>query len=119
MLSDRNLQTAPCPYASATVRSAVAGASPHISLWGEIDISNATQVVDELCRFLGGPKRTLRVDLANVMFMDARGIAACLEAQQRADLAGYDLLFENAHGIVARVIEILDLEAVLLRRDCP
>ena len=85
-----------------------------VTLRGEIDICNEAAVVDQLCRALVGPKRALCVDLASVSFMDARGIAACLEAQRRARADGYDLLFVNPQGIVARLIEVLDLQVALL-----
>ena len=113
MLADRNqeLSGGGCPTLAMAPR--VREVVNVVTLRGEIDICNEAAVVDQLCRELVGPKRALCVDLASVTFMDARGIAACLAAQRRARADGYDLLFVNPRGIVARLIEVLDLQAVL------
>lgn len=114
MLSDRYSDSSICTRASAPSR--VAGTTT-VSLHGEIDLANSMDVVEELCRYLVGPSRSICVDLGGVTFMDCRGIDGCLEVQRRARLAGYDVRFANPQGIVARLILMLDLEAVLLGSD--
>lgn len=85
------------------------------SLKGEVDVSNASAVVEDLCQHLSGPSHTIRVDLAGVTFMDSSGIGACLKAQRCARLAGYDMVFVNPSAAVKLIIEILGLEPILLR----
>jgi anti-anti-sigma factor len=112
MVSDRPTKGSTCTGAPAP--SLVTPAtSADVSLQGEIDLANAPRVVDEITRCLVGPQRMIRVDLGQVTFMDCRGVRACLEAQQRARDAGYDLLFVNPQRAVTRLIEILDVEALL------
>jgi anti-sigma B factor antagonist len=84
-----------------------------LSLSGEIDVSNASAIVESLCEHLVGPGHTIQVALSEVTFMDSSGIGACLKAQRRARLAGYDIVFSNPSAPVALVIEILGLEQVL------
>jgi anti-anti-sigma factor len=86
-----------------------------VLLAGEIDLTNASAVVEYLCRHLVGQNQRIEVDLARVSFMDCSGIEACLETQRRARQAGYHMTFVNPTRSVARVIEILDLDRVLLQ----
>jgi anti-sigma B factor antagonist len=86
-----------------------------VELPEEIDCSNASDVVEDLCRLLVGPRRTIRVDLAEVTFMDSSGIGACLEAQRCARRAGYDMVFADPNASVTRVIELMGLERILLQ----
>jgi anti-anti-sigma factor len=72
-------------------------------------------VGENLGRLLVGPRQTIRVDLAEVTFMDSSGVGACLRAQQQARRAGYDMVFVNPSTSVALVIKILGLESVLLQ----
>jgi anti-sigma B factor antagonist len=88
---------------------------PSFELAGDVDISVAPQVGESLGRLLVGPRRTIRVDLSGVTFMDSGGIGACLRAQERARLAGYEMVFVNPSSSVALVIKILGLEPVLLQ----
>ena len=74
-------------------------------------------MVEHLDSLFGRDHRAIRVDLAAVTFLDASGIASCLQLQQRARVGGCDLVFANPRGLVARVISLLGLESVLLGAD--
>jgi anti-anti-sigma factor len=86
-------------------------------LRGDIDLASRSGMVDEVSRFFDRDERVIRIDLSAVDFLDACGIGACLKLQRQARTCGCDLVFTNPHGIVARVIDLLGLESVLLGVD--
>jgi anti-sigma B factor antagonist len=92
-----------------------AGAT-YTSLSGELDLANAAEVTEQLAAIRRSGCRTLVVDLVGMTFLDASGIHALLLAQEQAQIAGCDLVFRNPRGIVARVIQVLELDAVLLEQ---
>ncbi|MET0920508.1 MAG: STAS domain-containing protein [Acidimicrobiia bacterium] len=84
-----------------------------VTLSGEIDLVNGDSVVEQLLEVANTNPR-VTVDLHDVTFMGAQGVNACLAAQRRARAMGCDVRFANPQGIVARVIEVVGLESVLL-----
>jgi anti-anti-sigma factor len=84
-----------------------------VALSGEIDLTNAAEIYTRLCKVVDRSRRMV-VDLDAVTFIDARGIGACVVAQRHARARGCDMRFANPRGIVARVIEILDLDTLLV-----
>jgi anti-anti-sigma factor len=115
MLSDRDIVASRCEHTRPRWRRP--RRTVEIALRGEIDLATSGDLLAELCGCLVGSARVITVDLGHVTFMDATGINACLMAQRQGRALGYDLRFANPQGAVARVIEILDLEAVLLGED--
>ena len=109
MQSDRYAPSRRCERPSTLREAGVTW----VALSGEIDLTNAAEVSNRLCKVVDQSRRMV-VDLEAVTFIDARGIEACVLAQRHARARGCVMRFANAQGIVARVIEILDLEAVLL-----
>jgi anti-anti-sigma factor len=93
-----------------------AAADIEVTLYGEIDLASAEVVDDLQCLFEHRP-RALRVDLAAVTFLDARGIASMLDLQKRGRACGCEVGFTNAHGIVAKAITLCDLDSILLGAD--
>jgi len=85
-----------------------------VALRGEIDAFTVDGVVGELCAAMVGSARALRADLRGVTFMDAAGVRGCLRAQQSARELGWNLLFVEPQGIVARLFELLELDETLL-----
>ena len=110
MQSDRYAPSRQCERAVPVHREP---AVTRVPLSGEIDLTNAAAIGARLCAVVDG-SRDVVVDLHAVTFMDARGIEACVLAQRHAHVHGCDMRFTNPQGIVARVIEILGLEPVLL-----
>ena len=84
---------------------------------GDIDLASRTSLVEEVARLFGPGGAVIRIDLAAVSFLDACGIGACLELQRKARASDCDLVFTNANGIAARVIDVLGLESALLGAD--
>lgn len=77
-------------------------------LIGEIDISNADQLIDSF----GGTLRTqgdLTLDLSGVAFMDSTGIKALIQLSQALGKAGR-LRLISPGSAVARVLELVRVE---------
>jgi len=53
-------------------------------------------------------------DVDTITDHDGRGVRACLNAQRLAREQGYELVFSEPEGIVARVIRVLGLESMML-----
>src|SRR5579875_1307451 len=78
------------------------------TLAGEIDISNADQLADQLAPDLG-PERRVVFDLSGVGFMDTSGLALLLDTAA----AVADCVVRNPSSQVRRVIEATGLTSVL------
>jgi anti-sigma B factor antagonist len=85
-----------------------------VRLRGDIDLASRSGMVDDLGRLIAAGARVIRVDLAEVEFLDAGGVGSWLKLQRQARARGCELVFTNPRGIVARVIDVLGLESVLL-----
>jgi anti-anti-sigma factor len=88
-----------------------------VRLRGDIDLASRSGMVDCLGRLFAAGARVIRVDLAEVEFVDAGGVGSWLKLQREARTHGCDLVFTNPRGIVARVIDVLGLESLLLGGD--
>ena len=115
MLSDRCVLVREDESVVAGVRE-TAGVI-EVSLRGDIDLASRTSMVEDVARLFGRGGTVIRIDLAAVTFLDACGIGACLELQRKARASDCDLVFTNANGMAARVIDVLGLESVLLGAD--
>ena len=80
-----------------------------VSVHGEVDLATVDVLVDVIREMFAAPGR-LAVDLHGVTLMDASGIGACLALQREAKSSGCELGFARCRGIVARVVEVLELE---------
>ncbi len=80
-----------------------------VSVHGEVDLATVGLFVDAI-RGTFAPSARVGVDLGGVTLLDARGVGACLGLQREARTSGCALGFARAHGIVARVLEVLELE---------
>jgi anti-anti-sigma factor len=115
MLSDRCVSFRQGDSVVAGIRES-AGVT-EVWLRGAIDLASRSGMVDVLSGLFGRDERVIRVDLEEVEFIDACGIGSCLKLQHEARACGCDLVFTNPRGIVARVIDVLGLESVLLGAD--
>lgn len=81
---------------------------------GEIDLSSAYVVEVAVADALGAHHpRHLEVDLAEVRFLDARGIRALIRCRTRAHEAGCRLAVANPQPMIYRVLEITGMLAAL------
>jgi anti-sigma B factor antagonist len=79
-----------------------------VTLRGELDLVDAAAVAVAL-RAVGArePRRPVIVDLAELEFIDASGVAALLRGRKHARKAGGDLLLAAPQRLVRRVLEII------------
>jgi anti-anti-sigma factor len=83
-----------------------------VRLAGELDFASTPQLADRLVAIAGS---AVVLDLSDLRFIDARGLAALVEAKQRIEQQGDRMELRGAHGLVARVFEICGLAHVLSR----
>jgi anti-anti-sigma factor len=82
---------------------------------GEIDVSHAATRAEGLRRALGAERWVpeVVVDLAQVRFLDARGLGAVLEGRRLARLSVTTVVWAPPSGLVRRMLGITGLAAVL------
>jgi anti-sigma B factor antagonist len=83
-----------------------------IELSGELDVLTADDFVS-MARARFEPSRRIAIDLGGVTFMGAAGVTACLAVQREARTADCEVGFANPQGMVARVLQVLDVQAIL------
>lgn len=103
---------------TATPFSAMAcpeGDSVCIAAAGEIDLATAPKWKAVMLAAVEQPTppREVRIDLAEVTFMDATGIGVLISGRETARSRGVGFTVENPQGVVLRVFEILGLTGTL------
>jgi anti-sigma B factor antagonist len=87
---------------------------------GEVDLSNATELEYRLAALSVVGAHRIVVDLSEITFIDVIGFNTLLRAQRLARANGQELRVRRPRGIVARVLELLQLESVLVvKEDAP
>lgn len=90
-----------------------AGADESIlELSGEVDMSNAHQLEEALATALEATDGRLVVDLAGLEFIDSTGLRSLVRFHQ-LDQTEIEIVWRNARGQVAEVLEITGLGSVL------
>ena len=92
------------------VTSEQRGDTVHLRLSGELDISSAAKVEDELARI--EPERPAKIvlDLRSLAFMDSTGLRLLIAADTRARSQERKLLIVKGPEAVQRVFRITRLE---------
>ncbi len=99
--------------ADDSVRLAVSDLAPgHVALRGEVDAHSAALLTDAFDPWPTGAEQ-IRLDMAEVTFMDSSGLRALIELQHRADEADVQLVVASPSRSVARLIEISGLEGTI------
>ena len=114
MDSDRCTAPALAPAKGAPTRFEVSRNAEFtlVRVAGEVDPATADEFASTIReRFQPGGR--VAVDLGGVTFMGACGVSACLEVQREGRAGGCDVAFAGAQGLVARVLQILDVEQTL------
>jgi anti-anti-sigma factor len=86
------------------------GATVHVRLSGELDISTAPKVEDELARVEPNRPDLIVLDLRNLAFMDSTGLRLLIAADARARQQGRRLTIVKGPEPVQRVLRITRLE---------
>lgn len=86
------------------------GDTHRVRLHGELDIAPAAALEARLVEIAGS---TVELDLSQLRFIDARGIAALVSARRRIAESGNHLRVVGASGLVRRVLSLVDLDGIL------
>jgi anti-anti-sigma factor len=92
------------------VTSEQRGDTVHVRLSGELDISSAAKVEDELARVEPDRPELILLDLRNLAFMDSTGLRLLIAADTRAREQSRRLLIIRGPEAVQRVFRITRLE---------
>jgi anti-sigma B factor antagonist len=84
-----------------------------VIIQGEVDLATASRLRDVLLAEVSRAGEILFVDLANVGFLDARGVSALVESSLAAHRAGVRLAVRHPHGVVRRVLEAAGVATML------
>ncbi|HEU4540213.1 MAG TPA: STAS domain-containing protein [Jiangellaceae bacterium] len=79
-----------------------------VRLTGEIDLSNAARLQDQLSLLV--EQGHVVVDLSEVTFIDSTGLTAFIVGHRRAAAAGTGLHLAGASGTVQRLLELTQLD---------
>lgn len=82
------------------------GDQHQVRLVGELDLVDADHVRNLLVAEAGS---TVVLDLTDLRFVDAAGVAGIVAASREISSAGHNLVVRGARGIVRRVFEITEL----------
>jgi len=85
-----------------------------IALHGELDVANAAELRAELNRHLDAHRRVIRVDAADVEFMDSTAVGELIAASERCAGDQGSLILTNVPPRVRRLLSISGLDRVLL-----
>ena len=92
----------------------VSGAEPEyeVRLLGELDMSTAPQLRDELLRLVSGGATMITVDLSELAFVDSTGLSVLITALKRLRQQGGDMALRSPTAGTRRVLEITGLTEV-------
>jgi len=88
------------------------GDSVTLVVTGEVDMSNAAELEAAFDETLAVAGPRLIVDLGGLEFIDSTGLRSLVRFHQR-DQSATDIVYRNARGQVAEVLEITGLGSVL------
>ena len=86
------------------------GDAVRVSLSGELDISSAPRLQDDLARVEAGEPATIVLDLSGLDFMDSTGLRLLIGADSRARSAGRRLVLIQGNEMVQRVLRVTRLD---------
>lgn len=89
------------------------GAAATVALSGELDVSEAGRLQQELLALEARNPQTIVLDLSGLKFLDSSGLRLVIEADHRAREAGRRLALVPGPGPVHRVFQVALLEARL------
>lgn len=80
---------------------------------GEVDVSNADKLRDELTTLIEGKSKTVVLDLSKVPYIDSTGIGVLMGASRKATDLGITLQACGLQKNVMRIFEMLGVGEVL------
>jgi anti-sigma B factor antagonist len=85
-----------------------------VALAGEMDLATSGPLAQALTEVLDTKPVTVRLDLAEVSFLDSSGIRCLVGAAERAAAVGGHLVVRNPTPMVLRVLELCGVDQLLL-----
>src|SRR4051812_18413103 len=82
----------------------------HVALSGELDISTAQQLEDDLRRVEAERPELIVLDLRELAFMDSTGLRLLILADQRAKEEGRRLAIGRGNEMIQRVLHVTRLD---------
>jgi anti-sigma B factor antagonist len=104
---DMNAIDEPQP-AKLQIRVQNANGTAIVRLTGEIDLSNAARLQDQLSVLV--EQAQVVIDLSEVTFIDSTGLSALIVGHRRAAGAGTGMHLAGATGTVLRLLELTQLD---------
>lgn len=83
-----------------------------VSVEGEVDASNSTDLGDALDQLLADGRKKLAVDLENVNFIDSSGLGTLIRVYKHARADAGDVCLASLQPPVRRVFELTRLDRV-------
>ena len=90
-----------------------------IALSGELDISSASRMEDELSSLQAQSPKLLVLDLRELEFMDSTGLRLIVRADEAARAGGTRFVIVRGPEPVQRVFQIVGLDTRLEMTDAP
>lgn len=84
-----------------------------VSVEGEVDVSNASQLRDELDQALSSGAKAITIDLSQAPYIDSTGIGVLVGAAHHAKDKGIELTVAKPQSNVARVLGLLGVSGEL------
>ena len=86
------------------------GKSATVAISGEIDLTSAPRVDDEVTALIEDSVVDLTIDLGGVSFMDSTGLRVLLKASKLLEGAGGNLTLSRPSDPVRRLLEVSGLD---------
>lgn len=88
-----------------------------LAVSGEVDIESVQKFLDAAHECLEGPATLLRIDLAELAFIDSSGLGALVRIRNAARERDKDLELANVSASVERLFEITGLTGVFAAKS--
>jgi anti-sigma B factor antagonist len=99
------------------IQSGLYGDTLTLSLKGELDLTSAPAFERELQQAEADSPTRVLIDLSQLDFMDSTGLRSLLQARERANVAGHELVLRRGPHQVQRVLELTKTEEVFTFED--
>ena len=86
--------------------------SHEVRLQGELDLSTASQLRDELARLTADGARFVTVDMSDLAFIDSTGLSVLITGLKRLRQQGGDMALRSPTPSTRKVLEITGLTEV-------
>lgn len=100
-----------------SVRTSIVEGVTVVAVAGEVDVSSAPTVQEQLDPLLGRAPYTVVVDMSEVSFLDSTGLGALVAALKHAEENGGGLPLAGVQDRVLKLFRITGLDSVFVMED--